>query len=373
MPTALEHLESSRVRVAVVYGGRSGEHEVSVASARSVMKHIDRRRYEVIPVGISRTGAWLSVDPVALLGDRVEAGDPVMPSADPAHRGLLRLGDGQRAVASLRSIDVVFPLTHGTFGEDGCLQGLCELAGLPYVGSGVLGSAVGMDKILMKTAFKAAGLPIVEYVGVTRADWESDPGAVSRSVEVKVGFPCFVKPANLGSSVGISKVRTSGDLPQAMAEAAGFGARLIVERAVDARELECGVLGNGRPAASVVGEVIPHREFYDYEAKYRDASTEFVIPADVPPAIADEVRSLALRAFEATTAAGMARVDFFAGRHDGVLYVNEINTIPGFTSMSVYPRLWEASGLSYSELIDRLIELAIERHADQDRNLISYV
>jgi D-alanine-D-alanine ligase len=252
------------------------------------------------------------------------------------------------------------------------LQGLFELGGVAYVGSGVLASAVGMDKILMKTVFRAHGFPVADYVPVDRADWEEDPSSTLSRVEGAIGFPCFAKPASLGSSVGISKVRDRAGLADALDLAAQFGPRIVVERALDAREIECGVLGNRRPAASVVGEVIPSREFYDYEAKYHDPSTRFVIPANVDAGIAASIQSLAVRAFEAIGAAGLARVDFFLDRNDSRIYINEINTIPGFTSMSVFPRLWAASGISYRDLISQLIELACERHGDAARNRTRY-
>lgn len=357
----------------MVYGGRSGEHEVSLESARSVIRAIDRRKYEAIPVGITPEGAWLTAPPEALRAGRLQAGHRVLPSADPGRPGLITVGEsGPPAPALADGVDVVFPLIHGTFGEDGCLQGVFELANVPYVGAGVLGSAVGMDKIMMKTVFRAHGFPVVDFLPVMRAEWERDRSGQLAWIEEEIGIPSFVKPSNLGSSVGISKVHRREELPNALALAAEFGSRILVERAVDAREIECGVLGNDEPSASVVGEVIPAREFYDYEAKYHDPSTRFVIPAEIEPAIGDEVRDLAVRAFKAVGAAGMARVDFFLDRVDGALYLNEINTIPGFTAMSVYPRLWMASGVPYPELIDRLIQLAIERHRDQSRNRTQY-
>jgi D-alanine-D-alanine ligase len=279
---------------------------------------------------------------------------------------------GPEAARLRERVDVVFPLVHGTFGEDGCLQGLLELAEVPYVGSNVLASAVGMDKIVMKAVFQAYGLPVVPFASVARADWEQDPTPVLGRLEAEIGYPCFVKPANLGSSVGISKARGREQLADGLALAAEFSSRLIVEAGREVRELACGVLGNDRPAASVVGEVIPNREFYDYEAKYHDPQTRFMIPADISPEAQAEVQALAVRAFQAIGASGLARVDFFLDRADGRLWVNEINTIPGFTAMSVYPRLWAASGVPYPELIHRLIQLARERHRDQARNRTRY-
>jgi D-alanine-D-alanine ligase len=285
---------------------------------------------------------------------------------------LIPVATSSPATALADGIDAIFPLVHGTFGEDGCLQGLFELATVPYVGSGVLASAVGMDKVTMKTVFRAEGFPVVEYVPIARSAWETDPDSVVALVEERLGFPCFAKPSSLGSSVGISKVRNVGELPAALNLAAEFGSRMLVERAVDARELECGVLGNDRPEASVVGEILPAREFYDYEAKYYDAATQFIIPADIDPETQSRIQQLAVGAFSSIGARGMARVDFFLDRGSGALYLNEINTIPGFTAMSVYPRLWAATGVSYADLIDRLIQLAIERHDDEARNRTHY-
>ena len=268
-------------------------------------------------------------------------------------------------------MDVVFPLVHGTYGEDGCLQGLFDLADVPYVGSGVLGSAVGMDKITMKAVFQAHGLPMVPYLAVSRAAWERDRAGTLRRAE-ELGFPSFVNPSSLGSSVGITKVHDATELGPALDGAARYGERLVVEQGIDAREVECGVLGNDMPEASVVGEILLKREFYDYEAKYHDPETDFAIPADLPTEVVLNVQALAIQAFQAVGAAGMARVDFFLDKQDGSLYLNEINTIPGFTTMSVYPRLWQASGVPYAELIERLIDLAIQRHADRARNQVTY-
>jgi D-alanine-D-alanine ligase len=263
------------------------------------------------------------------------------------------------------AVDVVFPVLHGPYGEDGTIQGLLELAGVPYVGAGVLGSAVGMDKIAMKMIFAQAGLPICRWLAVQRHAWRADPIAVQERVATTLGFPCFVKPANLGSSVGISKVRRADELPRALDEAAAHDRRLIVEEGIDGRELECAVLGNDHPRASVVGEIVPHREFYDYLAKYTDGQSDLIIPADVPPATAADVRALACRAFQAIDGAGLARVDFFLERGTDRLLLNEINTIPGFTRFSMYPKLWEASGVAYPALVKELVRLALERQQDR--------
>jgi D-alanine-D-alanine ligase len=368
-----QSLNKTRLRVAVIFGGRSGEHEVSLQSALSVIQAIDPELYEVVPIGITHSGSWVAAPPEVLLTGEVSDARRVLPSADPGQPGIVPLASSPPTTALVADgFDVVFPLVHGTFGEDGCLPGLFELAALPYVGSGVLGSAVGMDKITMKAMFRAEGFPVVDYVPVVRSVWESNPRSVLEEIEGRLGFPCFVKPSALGSSVGISKARNGEELGSALNLAAEFGSRILVEQAVDARELECGVLGNDRPRASVVGEAIPAREFYDYQAKYYDSATRFEIPAVVDAATEQRIQALAIGAFNAINAAGMARVDFFLDRTNGALYLNEINTIPGFTSMSVYPRLWAASGVPYPELIDRLIQLAIERHEDEARNRTHY-
>ena len=362
-------MQQRRLRIGVIYGGRSGEHEVSIESARSVLAAIDRERYEAVPIGITHEGAWHALEPSALLEGRAADHPRLLPSADPGGRGLVGT---EPSASSQEPLDVVFPLVHGTFGEDGCIQGLLELASVPYVGAGVLGSAVGMDKILMKRVFAAAGFPIVPFVDVTRYDWERRPGEVAERVSAIVGYPCFVKPANLGSSVGISKVADRASLDVALDVAAQFSSRLVVERGLQVRDFECGVLGNDAPAASLVGEVKVARDFYDYEAKYHDERTHLTVPAEIPADVAERIRGMAVDAFRAIGAAGMARVDFFRTDPGGEIYLNEINTIPGFTPMSAYPRLWAATGVPYADLIDRLITLALERHEDEARNRTRY-
>jgi D-alanine-D-alanine ligase len=342
------------VRVMVVFGGRSGEHEVSLASARAIMEALDGR-YEVVPVGISRSGRWiLSGNPMRELESEstqiVAASDPASPASE-------------KLPVALDSVDVVFPVLHGPYGEDGTIQGMLELAGIPYVGSGVLASAVGMDKLTMKKIFAHHGLPQVEWLGLTRKEWEEDRETWVRHIETSLGYPCFVKPANLGSSVGINKARDAGELRAALNEAAALDRRLIVEAGVDAREIEVSALGNEETEVSVPGEIIVKKnEFYDYEAKYAEGGMELVVPADISDETTVEIRRIARTAYEAIDAAGMARVDFFLGRDTGRLLLNEINTIPGFTPTSVYSRLWAASGLPYEDLLDRLIRLALERH-----------
>ncbi|MBM4461451.1 MAG: D-alanine--D-alanine ligase [Chloroflexi bacterium] len=365
-----------KTRVAVIFGGRSGEHEVSLASARSVMAAIDHSKYQVIPVGITRTGRWLTAgDPLALLSagaadppaDEPVVGLTTTPSA--AGRELVPGATGAR----FPQVDVVFPVLHGPFGEDGTVQGLLELAGAPYVGCGVLASSLAMDKIAARAAFAAHGLPQVDYRAVKRSDWEARPDTVLTILEAGLSYPMFVKPANLGSSIGVSKARDREGLRAALDEAARYDRRLLVEEAVPhAREIECSVLGNDRPIASVPGEVVPNNEYYDYAAKYIDGQSQLLIPAPIPAEAAARVRELAVQAFMAVDGAGLARVDFLMNGETGELFLNELNTLPGFTAISMYPKLWEASGIPYPELLDRLIELAVERHADKARSLTTY-
>jgi D-alanine-D-alanine ligase len=357
-----------RIRVGIIFGGQSGEHEVSLASARSVLAALDRTRYEPVPIGITREGRWL---PAAAAQSLLAGGEarPAEEEAPAEATGTALISPPERlptiSEALTGGVDVVFPVLHGPFGEDGTVQGLLELAGVPYVGAGVLGSAVSMDKTTMKTVFVQHGLPCCRWLAVSRHQWRTDPIGVQERVASELGFPCFVKPANLGSSVGISKVRDAAALPAALDLAARYDRRLLVEEAIDGRELECSVLGNDEPCCSVVGEIVPHREFYDYEAKYTDGQADLCIPAAIPAAVADGVRDLARRAFLAVDAAGLARVDFFLERPTNRLLLNEINTIPGFTRFSMYPKLWEATGLSYPDLLDHLIRLAMERHAER--------
>jgi D-alanine-D-alanine ligase len=377
---------SKRIRLGILFGGRSGEHEISLISAASVLKALDPKKYELIPIGITREGQWrvgatpreLASEPERLLASVLDRGQVVTASADPAGPRLLPLrphdqtSSGEDQTSSGLNLDVIFPLLHGTFGEDGTVQGLLELADIPYVGAGVLASATGMDKDAMKRLFRDAGLPVVYWILVLRSDWEQNPRGSSQRIARELGFPLFVKPANLGSSVGISKVRSARELGAALDLAARYDRKIIVERGLDAREIECSVLGNDQPIASVPGEIIPVNEFYDYEAKYLKKGSELVIPAQLGKRQTQEAQQLAVRAFRAIDCAGMARVDFLLNRPSGKLYVNEINTIPGFTPISMYPKLWEASGIPYSELIDRLVVLALERHAEKKRSSFRY-
>ncbi|MDQ6693190.1 MAG: D-alanine--D-alanine ligase [Chloroflexota bacterium] len=376
----------AKIRVGILFGGQSSEHEVSLASARSIMTAMDPAKYEIVPIGITKHGTWLlKGDPMEALrsgeyDDEYDAEAPHAASLLATHldnRGHAEIvqfaGSGSNGAHALTaevsaSLDVIFPVLHGPMGEDGTIQGLLEHAGIPYVGSGVLGSAVGMDKWMMKDVFTARGLPIVPHVALTRDEWESDPGGTQRMAELELRYPMFAKPSNMGSSVGVCKIHGPDEFAAALSMAARYDRRLVIEQGVDARECECAVLGNNRPEVSVVGEVVPGNEFYDYRAKYLDDNSDLFIPADLPAAISRRIRDLALRAFKAVDAAGMARVDFFVARDFSEVWLNEINTIPGFTAISMYPKLWEASGLSYPALIDRLVELAVERYGEQQRN-----
>jgi D-alanine-D-alanine ligase len=354
-------MSAKKLRVGVILGGRSGEHEVSLRSAQSVMAAMDQASYEIVPIAIDKQGRWL-------LGPEAKTilAAPGEPSPAPADSSLIPRHE------SLRNVDVVFPVLHGPYGEDGTVQGLLELAHIPYVGCGVLASALAMDKAACKAVFAAAGLPQLPFLLVKRRRWEAEPEQVLADVESRLAYPLFVKPANLGSSVGVSKATQRPELARALDEAARYDRRLLVEQGIDAREIEVSVLGNDDPVASVPGEIVPVREFYDYAAKYLDPGSELIIPAPLDPGLTEAVRQMAVQAFLAIDGAGMARVDFLLERQSNQLYLSEVNTIPGFTSISMYPKLWEASGLPYPALIDRLIELALERHADKGRIETSY-
>jgi D-alanine-D-alanine ligase len=378
-----------RLRVGVLYGGRSGEHEVSLASAASVFANLDRTRYEPVPIRIEKDGRWALADKppaVMIAGDvieqaRLEAARPVREGrevhfvARPSEETILSIDRSRQrdsdlptaTVTGLR-LDVIFPMLHGPYGEDGTIQGLLELANIPYVGAGVLASAVGMDKAMMKVAFAGRKLPVCPYRVVLRHEWERGAAAVADELEQALQYPMFVKPANLGSSVGISKAKDAAGLREAMALAGSFDRKIVIEAAVpDAREIECAVIGNDEPEASVAGEIIPSREFYDYEAKYLDEGSKAVIPADLPKKVADQVRKLSIEAFKAIDGAGMSRVDFLLERGTGKIWLNEVNTIPGFTTISMFAKLWQASGLEYPALLDRLIALALERHGGKQQ------
>lgn len=353
-----------RLRVGVLFGGRSGEHEVSLASAASVIRALDSEKYEAVPIGITKEGHWLvGRGAQKMLPEVLRTGQRVTMTADPTDAALVRLdgsGGGQR-------IDVVFPVMHGTFGEDGTIQGLLDLAGLPFVGAGVLGSAIAMDKDVAKKLLRAAKIPAVPWVAIQRHDWERNENQVIHQIEKEFPYPVFVKPATLGSSVGMTKVHDRKELAPALHLASEFAMKIMVERAVNAREIEVSVLGNRDPQASVPGEIVPHREFYDYTAKYLEEGSQLIIPADLKPVQIKKIQHFAVEAFRTLELSGMARVDFFLEKKGGKIYLNEVNTIPGFTSISMYPKLWEASGVSFSQLIDKLIELALEQHAEKAR------
>jgi len=400
----------AKLRVGILFGGRSGEHEVSLLSAASVLNAIDKTKYEVVPIGITKEGHWLTAEHAErLLKGEEQADKSVRPTQDKHLRagdpdatpGAAVLASGEAVVvppepvqrdglapfqteaSTLRrasdraiNVDVIFPVLHGTFGEDGTIQGLLELADIAYVGAGVLGSAAGMDKDVMKSLFRASGLPMVKHVTVLRGQWEGEPKRVQKLVESKLKYPVFVKPANLGSSVGISKAHDRKELGPAIAEAAKFDRKIVIEEGVGgkknrAREIECSVLGNDDPIASLAGEIIPCKEFYDYDAKYLVEGSEAVIPAKITKAEMRTVQRLAIAAFQAVDCKGLARVDFLMDPKSRKIYVNEINTMPGFTAISMYPKMWAASGVSYPELIDRLIQLGIERQEDKKRNQYS--
>ena len=380
-----------KLRVGVIYGGRSGEHEVSVTSAASIFKYIDRGRYEPIPIRIEKDGRWTLADraPAALSAAEViqqarlnqarpaRAGRDTLLAPYPNEETLITVerrtsgdsgeDDGGHAVVTGLGLDVVFPVLHGPYGEDGTVQGLMELANVPYVGAGVLASAAGMDKAVMKVLFAARGLPVVAWRGFVRHEWEQHRERVLTDISA-LGLPVFVKPANLGSSVGISKVKTAAELIPAIEHALQFDRKVVIEAGVlKAREIECAVLGNDDPVTSVPGEIISAREFYDYEAKYLDEGSRSVIPADLTKAQVDEVQRLAIAAFQSVDGSGLSRVDFLLAGDSGELYVNEINTMPGFTSISMYAKMWEASGVTYAALVDRLIQLAMARHAEKQK------
>jgi D-alanine-D-alanine ligase len=369
---------TKKLRIGVIFGGRSGEHEVSVRSARAVIESIDAARYDIVPVAITKEGNWLGPSAAAqlfpkstqrLFSARTRQGgkNDVMIAGDPSRAGLMRLGESGRS----EPLDVVFPVLHGTYGEDGTLQGLLEMASIPFVGCATLASACGMDKVVMKALFRDAGLPMCDYIWFRRTEWESRPELVSQRVIKEIGFPAFVKPANLGSSVGISKATDKASLSRAIDLAARYDRKVIVEKAVDGREIECAVMGNDIPQASLPGEYLVHNEaarFLDYTEKYAGTGhVEFVVPARIPKTTTAKIQRMAVQAFKAIDGAGLSRVDFFL-RPDGSLLLNEINTLPGLTDVSGFPKMWAASGIPFGRVIDQLIELAIERHHERARN-----
>jgi D-alanine-D-alanine ligase len=374
-------MSQKKIRVGVIFGGRSGEHEVSLMSATSVLNAIDKEKYEVVPIGITKTGRWLGsgsatkmlTGEVPSAAQDAQAGDTASGTEAGNQTGtaLAARGSAGSIVAGSLSgvlsepLDVVFPVLHGPFGEDGTVQGFLDLANIPYVGAGVLGSALGMDKVKMKEVVRYHGIPVADWVTVRRWQWREDRDACLKEAS-RFGFPCFVKPANLGSSVGISKAHNAEELPAAIEEALRHDEKVLVEEFVDAREIEVAVLGNHKPEASIPGEIVPSNEFYDYNAKYLDGKSEERIPAPLSPELTEQVRAMAVRTFTALECTGMARVDFFVTRMGNEVFLNEINTLPGFTPISMYPKLWAATGLPYPQLIDRLIQLAIERWEERN-------
>ena len=375
---------ANKIRMGVVFGGRSGEHEVSIRSARAVIEAIDRERYEVVPIAITKEGHWLSpaeavrmlpAETRPLLSEKVSrAEESIAILGDPSRQGLTALeNNGQPREP--QALDVVFPVLHGPFGEDGTIQGLLEMAGIPYIGSGVLGSSCGMDKVVMKTLFRQAELPVCKYTWFLRSEWERDRAGLVRGVGRVFGFPCFVKPANLGWSVGVSRAADRRTLEEAIDLAARFDRKLIIEEGLNAREIECGVIGNDDPQASLPGEYVVHDErarFLDYTEKYSDTGhVEFVVPASVPKRMAERIRRLAVQAFKAVDCAGLARVDFFLLRDSNELLLNELNTTPGLTDVSGFPKMWAASGMPFNKVLDRLVELAFERQREKLRNQTS--
>jgi D-alanine-D-alanine ligase len=376
---------AKKIRVGVVFGGRSGEHEISVRSARSVIEVLDKSKYEVIPIAITQQGKWLSpVESIQLLpaeatrklSNSIKQSErqDVAIIGDPTHKGLVSLkSNNDRLPASSRAIDVLFPVLHGTYGEDGTIQGLFEMANVPYVGCGVLASSCGMDKVTMKALFHISGLPICRHVWFLRKQWETGPGKVLKQVQKEIGFPCFVKPANLGSSVGVSKAVDKRSLEEAINLAARYDRKIIVEEGLDAREIECAVLGNDDEIeASLPGEYVifdESKKFLDFTEKYTGTGNNaFVVPAPIPKPLIKRIQQMAVTAFKSIDGSGLARVDFFLRRDTNELLINEANTLPGLTDVSGYPKMWEASGKSFAEVLDRLIELAIERHQDKARN-----
>lgn len=356
-----------KIRVGVLFGGRSGEHEVSLTSSKGIMEAMDKDKYEVVPIGITKEGQWLTGGDIHQRLLDASAGHPLLgnrlPQVEPSPNNALAL-----PISETGPLDVIFPVLHGPFGEDGTVQGFLELVGVPYVGAGVTASALGMDKAISKRVFQAHGLPILPWLVALRQRWQAQPESVLAECESTLTYPMFVKPANLGSSVGVHKAKNRVELRAGLNDAARYDRKLIIEQGIEAREIEVSVLGNDEPIASVPGEIIPSREFYSYAAKYLDNSSELLIPAPLSPEQTEHVRQLAIDAFRALDVAGLARCDFLLDRQSGQIYLNELNTMPGFTPISMYPKLWEASGLPYSQLIDRLIELAIERHAERQRS-----
>ena len=360
-----------KLKVGLIFGGRSGEHEISLLSARSVLKALDPEKYMITEIGITHDGNWLVGEDVldAFIAGKIDHLTPVTMLPDPTRSGIYAIRDGEKGetIQHLQDFDVFYPVLHGTFGEDGTIQGMFEMANVAYVGASVLGSSVGMDKGVFKAVMQANAIPVVDGILVLRSDFQTEMDRVLDSVEAMSAYPVFVKPANMGSSVGISKCHNRSDLLEGLMEAARFDRRVLVEKGVNAREIEISMLGNDNPQASIPGEIRPAAEFYSYDAKYHDDRSQAFIPADIPAEIAEEMRAVAVRAYQAIDCAGMARVDFLLDKDSGEFFLNEINTLPGCTQISMFPKLWDASGVSYPELVDHLIKLALERRAERDR------
>ncbi len=367
---------AEKLKVAVLFGGRSGEHAVSLMSARAVLKALDMSKYDVIQIGITHDGVWLSGENVLadFLARKIDHLIPVTLLPDPKRKGLYRIqniSQGEQ-FEHFTDVDVYFPVLHGTFGEDGTLQGLFEMANTAYVGAGVLGASVGMDKAVFKAVMRANRIPVVDEVLVLRSEIQNQLETLLTRAEQTLSYPLFVKPVNMGSSVGVSKCYNRSDLLEGLIEAARFDRRILIEKGINAREIEISVLGNDQPQASVAGEICPEADFYSYDAKYHDDRSQAIIPAEIPAETAERMRETAVRAYQAIDCAGMARVDFLLDKESGEFYLNEVNTLPGFTQISMYPKLWAASGMSYSDLCDRLIELALARRAERDQNQWHY-
>lgn len=364
---------AGKIRIGVLFGGRSGEHAVSLLSAASVMAAMDKNKYDIIPIGITEDGRWLAGgDPLQALRKKELTRGCFHASlvTNPLEPGLF-LFEGDKAVEFI-PLDVVFPVLHGPYGEDGTVQGLLELAGIPYVGAGVLSSAAGMDKEVMKILFQHSGLPVADFIAFKDRRWEKDSSSIIELIEGKIGYPCFVKPANLGSSVGVSKAFGQEELRAGIEAALSYDRKVIVETFIDGREIECSVLGGDEPVSSIPGEIIPSGDFYDYRAKYIDNRSRLIIPAPLEAEAAGKIRRYAIQAFQAVECSGLGRVDFFYREKEKEIYVSEINTMPGFTEISMYPRLWEHSGIPYGELIDKLVEIALERQRQKSRLLTGY-
>lgn len=367
--------KDGKLKVGIIFGGRSGEHDVSLVSAASIMKALNKDKYEIIPIGITRSGVWLTDVTTEMMQqysktkskDALKGARKIVFSSDTENTGLIVLNNNGKN--ELIKLDVVFPINHGTYGEDGTLQGMLDQADMPYVGCGVLASSAGMDKTIAKRLFKDAGIDIAPYVEVLRSEWRKNPDSATAKVEKELGYPCFVKPVNSGSSVGISKARNGAEFKAAMDEAAKYDRKILIEKGINAREIEVSVMGNDEPEASLPGEIVPCNEFYDYSAKYIDDKSKLSIPAKLSDDLIAKIRETAVKAYKALDCAGLARVDFFVEKETNNIIINEINTLPGFTSISMYPKLWEATGLPYSQLLDKLIDLAIERYKDKQESL----